>query len=113
VACLGLYGLATHKVQQRTKEVGVRKVLGASVTGILALLSRDFVKLLIIAFLVAAPVAYYIMNDWLNGFAFHININVFTMIATLVMMILVAGLTVGYRTYKAAVGNPVNALREE
>lgn len=113
VACLGLYGLATHKVQQRTKEVGVRKVLGASVTGILALLSRDFVKLLIIAFLVAAPVAYYTMNDWLNGFAFHININVFTMIATLVVMILVAGLTVGYRTYKAAVGNPVKALREE
>ncbi len=113
VACLGLYGLAAHKVQQRVKEVGVRKVLGASVPRILALLSRDFVKLLLVAFLIAAPVAYYIMDGWLNGFAFHISIDAFTIVITLLMMILVAGLTVGYRTYRAAVRNPVEALREE
>ena len=113
IACLGLYGLAAHKVQQRVKEVGVRKVLGASVTRILFLLSRDFVKLLLIAFLIAAPLAYYVMNDWLNGFAFHISIGALTMVITLGMMILVAGLTVGYRTFRAAVRNPVEALREE
>jgi len=113
VACLGLYGLATHKVQQRIKEVGVRKVLGASLIKILALLSRDFVKLLMIAFLIAAPAAYYVMTGWLNGFAFHINISFFTMFVTFGMMILVAGLTVGYRTYRAAVRNPIEALREE
>ncbi len=113
VACLGLYGLAAHKVQQRIKEVGVRKVLGASVTSILGLLSRDFIKLLIIAFLIAAPLAYYVMDGWLNGFAFHITIGGLTLFVTLAMMILVAGLTVGYRTYRAAVRNPVEALRDE
>jgi len=113
VACLGLYGLASHKVQQRIKEVGIRKVLGASVFRILALLSKDFVKLLFISFLIAAPAAYYIMNGWLDGFAFHISIGFFTIIVTLGMMILVAGLTVGYRTYRAAVRNPIEALREE
>jgi putative ABC transport system permease protein len=113
VACLGLYGLASHKVQQRIKEVGVRKVLGASIFRILTLLSRDFVKLLLIAFLIAAPAAYYIMNGWLDGFAFHIDIGFLTVLITLGMMILVAGLTVGYRTYRAAVRNPIEALREE
>lgn len=113
VACLGLYGLAAHKVQQRIKEVGVRKVLGASVPRILTLLSQDFIKLLLIAFCIAAPVAYYIMNGWLEGFAFHIDIGFMTILSTLIMMILVAGLTVGYRTYRAAVRNPVEALREE
>lgn len=113
VACLGLYGLASHKVQQRIKEVGVRKVLGASVTRILVLLSKDFALLLLIAFLIAAPASYYIMNGWLNGFAYHITIGAFTMLITLGMMTLVAGLTVGYRTYRAAVRNPIDALREE
>ena len=105
--------MATHKVQQRIKEVGVRKVLGASLFKILALLSKDFVKLLLIAFLIAAPAAYYIMTGWLDGFAFHIDISFLTMLLTLAMMIFVAGLTVGYRTYRAAVRNPIEALREE
>ncbi len=113
IACLGLYGLATHKVQQRIKEVGVRKVLGASVPVILGLLSKDFVKLLIIAFLIAAPIAYYVMDGWLDGFAYHVNIGPFTLFITLFMMIVVAGATVGYRTYRAAVRNPIEALREE
>ena len=76
-------------------------------------MSRDFVKLLLISFLIAAPAAYYIMNGWLDGFAFHINIGFITIFTTLLMMILVAGLTVGYRTYRAAVRNPIEALREE
>lgn len=113
IACLGLYGLAAHKVQHRIKEVGVRKVLGASVLRILILLSRDFALLLIVAFAIAAPVAYYVMDNWLNGFAYHTDISLITFIVALIMMILVAGLTVGYRTYRAAVRNPVESLREE
>ncbi|MBO3698113.1 ABC transporter permease [Roseivirga sp. E12] len=113
IACLGLYGLAAHRVQHRIKEVGVRKVLGASVGRILLLLSRDFGLLLLIAFCIAAPVAYYVMEGWLDGFAYHTNINLLTFIVALLMMALVAGLTVGYRTYRAAIRNPVEALREE
>lgn len=113
IACLGLYGLAAHKVQHRIKEVGVRKVLGASVSKILMLLSRDFALLLIIAFAIAAPVAYFFMNNWLNDFAYHISIDLLTFALALVLMLLVAGITVGYRTYLAAARNPVESLREE
>lgn len=113
VACLGLYGLAAHKVQKRVKEVGVRKVLGASVSRILLLLTKEFVMLLTIAFIIAAPIAYYIMQSWLEGFVFHISINALTFLGPLFIMLLVAGLTVGYRTYRAAVCNPVESLREE
>jgi len=113
IACLGLYGLAAHKVQHRIKEVGVRKVLGASVGKILMLLSKDFALLLIIAFIIAAPLAFFFMNNWLNDFAYHISINLSTFAIALILMLLVAGLTVGYRTYRAAVRNPVESLREE
>ncbi len=113
IACLGLYGLATHKVQHRLKEVGIRKVLGASLTELLRLLSRDFVRLLLISFLIAAPVAWLVMDDWLNGFAYHIEMGIGTYLLALVLMVLMAGLTVGYRTYAAAVRNPVQALRDE
>lgn len=113
IACLGLYGLATYRVQHRIKEVGVRKVLGASVGRILLLLSRDFGLLLLIAFIIAAPIAYYVMEGWLDGFAYHTTINILTFLLALLMMAIVAGLTVGYRTYRAAVRNPVEALREE
>ncbi len=113
IACLGLYGLATHKVQQRVKEVGVRKVLGASVLHIIRLLSKDFAGLLLIAFAISAPLSAYIMNGWLNEFAYHISIGLATFITALVLMILITGLSVGYRTYRAALGNPVDALRDE
>lgn len=113
IACLGLYGLAAHKVQHKIKEVGVRKVLGASITRILILLSKDFALLLVIAFVLAAPLAFYFMNNWLNDFAYHVSINLFNFALALVLMLLVAGLTVGYRTYRAAVRNPVESLREE
>lgn len=113
IACLGLYGLAAHKVQHRIKEVGVRKVLGASVPNLLGLLSKDFAMLLMIAFLVAAPVAYFVMDGWLNDFAYHIDISLITFLIALVLIVVVAGLTVGYRTYSAAVRNPVESLRDE
>lgn len=113
IACLGLYGLAAHKVQYRIKEVGVRKVLGASVPNLLGLLSKDFAMLLLIAFFIAAPVAYFVMDGWLNDFAYHIDISLVTFLIALVLIVVVAGLTVGYRTYSAAVRNPVDSLRDE
>ncbi len=113
IACLGLYGLAAHKVQHKIKEAGVRKVLGASVARILFLLTKEFGLLLTISFLIAAPIAYFVMNNWLEGFAFHISINLFTFLVALILMLVVAALTVGYRTYRAAIRNPVEALRDE
>ena len=113
VACLGLYGLASYKVEQRIKEVGIRKVVGASVLKILALLSKDFLRLLVIAFLIAGPIAYYFMSEWLNNFAYHISIGLFSFVFTFVVMISIAGLAVGYRTFKVAVTNPVDSLRVE
>lgn len=113
IACLGLYGLATHRVEYRVKELGVRKVMGAKTLDLLSILSKDFVKLLAIAFIIACPVAYYFMNDWLEAFAYHTSIDVFIFIGTLLLMIVIAGFTVGYRTYRAAVSNPIEALRDE
>lgn len=113
IACLGLYGLATHRVEHKTKELGVRKILGAATAQILGLLAKDFIRLLLIAFLVAGPLAYYFMNQWLNDFAYHISIGPATFVITLVLMLSIAALTIGYRTYRAAVSNPVDALRDE
>jgi len=113
IACLGLYGLASHRVEQMVKELGIRKVMGASTRHLVSLLSRDFVSLLGIAFLVAGPIAYYFMSQWLNAFAYHTTIDVITFLVALVLMIAVAGIAVGYRTYIAAIGNPIDALKEE
>lgn len=113
IACLGLYGLAAHSVQQKVKELGVRKVMGASSFNLMKLLSKEFVSLLLIAFIIAAPLAYFAMDSWLNDFAYHIEISPFTFLLTLIFMMLIAMISVGYRTYKAAVNNPVDSLRME
>lgn len=113
IACLGLYGLASHRVEQMVKELGVRKVMGATISNLLSLISSDFVKLLGISFLLAGPVAYYIMNLWLDGFAYHTQIGVMSFLLALFLIIIVSGLAIGYRTYSAAVSNPIDALRDE
>jgi len=113
IACLGLYGLAAFTAEQRIKEVGIRKVLGAPVHHLIYMLSRDFTFPVLISFLISAPIAYYFMKKWLSGFAYHIQIGLFSFVATLIIMILVAWLTVSYRTYKVASSNPVNSLRNE
>ena len=113
IACLGLFGLASFSAEQRIKEVGVRKVLGASIPQVLYLLTRDFMLLIIIAFVIAAPGAYYLSNWWLQNFAFSVDVSVLTFILSGLMAMLVALLTVGYKTYKAARSNPVKALRFE
>jgi putative ABC transport system permease protein len=113
VACLGLFGLVTFTAEQRTKEIGVRKVLGATVTGIVSLLSKEFLKLVFIAFIIASPVAWFIMNKWLQDFAYRINISWLVFVFAAMLAIIITIITVSFRAIKAAVANPVKSLRSE
>ncbi|MBR9920971.1 MAG: FtsX-like permease family protein [Bacteroidetes bacterium] len=113
ISCLGLFGLAAHSAQQRVKEIGVRKVLGASTTGIVGLLSRDFLKLVLIALLVAAPLAWFLMQRWLDNFAYRIDIQWWVFVVTGGLAVLVAFLTISYQSLRAAMANPVDSLRNE
>jgi len=113
IACMGLFGLATLTVTRRTKEIGIRKVLGANVGAIVKLLSGDFVVLVIIASLVAFPVAWWTLQDWLSDFAYSINISWWVFIAAAFTTIIIALVTVSVQTIKAALANPVKSLRTE
>lgn len=113
IACLGLFGLATYAAEQRIKEIGIRKVLGASVTGIVTLLSKDFIKLVGIAALIALPVSWWAMNNWLKNFAFRIDIGWWVFALAALMAVLIAVVTVSYQAIRAATSNPVKALRSE
>ena len=113
VACLGLLGLVAFTTSQRTKEIGIRKVLGASVQNIVALLSKDYIKLIFIASLLALPVAYWVMQQWLKNYAFRINIGWWLLLVPVLMVLLIALLTVSFQTVKAALTNPVKSLRYE
>jgi ABC-type antimicrobial peptide transport system permease subunit len=113
ISCLGLWGLVTFVSQQRTKEIGIRKVLGASVNAILWLLSKDFLLMILLAFAIASPVTYYFINDWLLNFAFRIDIGWETFVMTGVFLLTVASLTISVQTIKASVTNPVDSLRSE
>ncbi len=113
IACLGLFGLAAFMTEQRTKEIGIRKVLGASVGNIVTLFSKDFVKLVLIGFFLAIPLAYIAMQQWLENFAYRIEIEIWTFIIAGVTALLIAWLTVGYQSLKAALRNPVDSLRNE
>ena len=113
ISCLGLFGLAMFAAEQRTKEIGVRKVLGASVVSIVALLSTDFLKLVIVAIVVASPVAWYAMNRWLNDFAYKIDIGWWVFALAGALAIGIALLTVSFQSIKAALMNPVKSLRSE
>jgi len=113
IGCLGLFGLATFMANQKTKEIGVRKVMGASVESIVMLFSKEYVKLIIIGFMLAAPCAWYVMNQWLNAFAYKITIGPSIFAMGLTVTLLIALITVGYRSLKAATVNPINSLRSE
>ena len=113
VSCLGLFGLASFTSEQRTKEIGVRKVLGASVSGIIILLSKEFTKWVIIANLFAWPAAWYGMNKWLQNFAYRIDIGLLTFLLAGALALIIALLTVTYQAIRAATANPVEALRYE
>lgn len=113
VACMGLFGLASFTTLQRTKEIGIRKVLGASVAGILKLLYREFALLITIAFLVAAPFAWYMITNWLQGYAFRTNIHWSYFVIPFAAIVLIAFVTVSFQSIKAAIANPVKSLRTE
>ena len=113
IACLGLFGLASFTVEQRTKEIGVRKVLGASVQEIALLLSKEFFKWVLVANIIAWPLAYYVMNNWLENFAYRIGIKLDIFIFSGIIAVVIAMLTVSYHSIKAARANPVNALKYE
>lgn len=113
IASLGLLGLSLFATAQRTKEIGVRKVLGASVSNIVVLLSKDFIKLVLIAFLIASPVAWYIMHNWLNDFAYRINISWWIFFAAGLLAVMIALITISFQAIRAAVANPVKSLRTE
>ncbi len=113
IACLGLFGLAAFTAEQRNKEIGIRKVLGASVVGIMALLSKEFLKLVLIAFVIAAPLAYFGMDKWLSDFAYRTDLSANTFIISGILAIVVAWLTMSYQTMRAARSNPVRSLRSE
>ena len=113
ISCLGLYGFVSFMAVRRIKEVGVRKVLGASVMNIIYLFSKEFTFLIAIAFLIAIPFAYYFMHQWLQNFAYRINITPGIFLSTILVSIIIAWLTVGYQSIKAALANPVKSLRTE
>jgi putative ABC transport system permease protein len=113
IACLGLLGLASFTAESRTKEIGIRKVLGASVGGIVLMLSKQFTKWVLLANCIAWPVAYFFMDRWLKNFAFRVDMGVWTFVLSGVLVLLVALLTVSYQSVKAAVANPVDSLRYE
>jgi putative ABC transport system permease protein len=113
IACLGLFGLASFTAERRTKEIGIRKVLGASISNIAFLMARDFLLLVIGAFTVAAPISYIVMNNWLNEFAFHTHLGIGILVLAGMASILIAGLTVGWQSIRAALANPASSLRSE
>lgn len=113
IACVGLFGLSAYTASLRTKEIGVRKVLGASVGGVILLLSKDFTKLVLIAFALAVPLAWWMMNEWLRGFAYRINLGVSAFVLAGGVALAIAWLTVSYQSIKAAIVNPVKSLKNE
>jgi putative ABC transport system permease protein len=113
ICCLGLFGLAHHATERRTREIGIRKVLGASVQQIVQLISADFLKLVFIAFLIAAPLSWLAMNKWLQNFAYRINIGLGIFAASALLATIVALLAVSYQSIKAAMANPVTSLRSD
>jgi putative ABC transport system permease protein len=113
ISCLGLYGLVSFMAVQKTKEVGIRKVLGASVKSIVYLFSREFTWLILLAFVVSAPLGYYFMHGWLNGFYYHTQMGWIEFALAIAGSLLIAWATVGYKAYRAALANPINSLKYE
>jgi len=113
IACLGMFGLATYTAERRTKEIGIRKVMGASVSGIIGMLTKDFLKWVLFANLIAWPIAWYAMNTWLQNFAYRVNIGIGIFILSASLALIIALVTVSYQSIKAALANPVESLRYE
>jgi ABC-type antimicrobial peptide transport system permease subunit len=113
IGCLGLYGLVTFLAAQKTKEIGIRKVLGSSIAEILWIFGKEFAMLILIAFLVAAPVAAWLMHNWLQDFKYHIALSAWFFVLAMAVSLLIVLCTVGYQSIRAALANPVKSLRSE
>ncbi len=113
IACLGLFGLSSYMAEQRTREIGIRKVLGATIPNVILLLSRDFTKLILLAFVIGAPVSYYAMGTWLEDFPYRIDLSAWVIMFSGLTALVIAWLTVGYQALKAATANPVDAVHGE
>ena len=113
IGCLGLHGLLSFVTIRKTKEVGIRKVLGASIAQIVGLFSKEFMLLVLLAFIVAAPIAWYFMKNWLQSFTYHIELSWWLFLAGALLTVCIALLTVSYQSIKAALANPIDSLRNE
>ena len=113
IACLGLFALTSYMTLQRTKEIGIRKVLGASISNVAATLSRNFLTLVVLSNIIAWPVAFYFMNKWLQDFAYRINISIWMFFLSGVLALSIAFLTIGWQAIRAATAKPIKALRYE
>ena len=113
ISCLGLFGLAAFSAEQRHKEIGIRKVLGASVTGIVGLLSKDFLQLVVLSFLIATPIAWYAMHKWLQAFVYRIPLSWWMFALSGLIAVFIALFTVSFQAIKAALANPVKSLKTE
>jgi ABC-type antimicrobial peptide transport system permease subunit len=113
ISCLGLFGLATYTAERRTKEIGIRKVLGASVAGITGLLSKDFLRLVLVSAVIAFPLSWWFMHKWLQNYAYRISINWWVFIAAGFLALSIALITISFQSIRAAIANPVKSLRTE
>ena len=113
IACLGLLGLASYTAEQRTKEISIRKVVGANIQSLIYLVSREFVLLVIISIVIGLPIAYYFMEQWLQNFAFAMKINWLSFVLVSIVALVITFGTVSFHTVRAALANPVDALKEE
>jgi putative ABC transport system permease protein len=113
LAGMGLFGLAAFTIEQRTKEIGVRKILGASLASLASLLSVDFLKLILLAIIIGSPVAWWAMHNWLQNFAYRINIQLWMFAAAGLLAVIISIIIISYHALKAAIANPVNSLRSE
>jgi ABC-type antimicrobial peptide transport system permease subunit len=113
ISCLGLFGLVAFTAQKRQKEIGIRKVIGASVNGITIMLTKDFFKLVFIAILIAFPLSWWLMNQWLNGFTYRISIGPGVFLIACATVTIITLFTVSFQAIKAALANPVKSLRSE
>ncbi|MBR9998195.1 MAG: FtsX-like permease family protein, partial [Cyclobacteriaceae bacterium] len=113
VACLGLFGLAAYTAEQRTKEIGIRKTMGASTASVVGMLTAEFTRLVVISFIISIPVSWFFMNEWLKAFAYKTNIGIWPFAVAGLAAILITWLTVSYQSIRAAKANPVNSLRNE
>jgi ABC-type antimicrobial peptide transport system permease subunit len=111
ISCLGLFGVAAHISENRTKEIGIRKVLGASIASVVKLMTKEFLMLVILSFLIAAPLGWWTMNKWLQGFTYRINIGWLSFLIAGSLAATIAVLTVSFHALKAAISNPVTAIR--